>query len=244
MTKWRGEEVAREMATNARRAYSKPATTRPQRRGRQRPGSTGPLRGRRRAGLPAGAAARRGGPRGQRTLCVRLVWDKRYIALGPVAAVVGLAFRAYDPEHLLGGAEGLGITCALIPTRHAGVNIGRRHMPLNAVFQNGPNWGKDVFIPIDWVIGGKAQVGNGWRMLMESLAAGRGISLPSSSPGMAKLAVRATGPFARGRAGVAAVRMVSVDIHPPMVRRSERRCSCCCARSATLRYPGPRRTRE
>jgi acyl-CoA dehydrogenase len=113
--------------------------------------------------------------------------------------LLGLAFRAYDPEHLLGGAEDLGITCALIPTRHPGVNIGRRHIPLNAVFQNGPNWGKDVFIPIDWVIGGRAQVGNGWRMLMESLAAGRGISLPSSSTGMAKLAVRATGAYARVR---------------------------------------------
>jgi acyl-CoA dehydrogenase len=136
---------------------------------------------------------------GKATLGLRVTWDKRYITLGPVATLLGLAFRAYDPEHLLGGAEDLGITCALIPTRHPGVNIGRRHMPLNAVFQNGPNWGKDVFIPIDWVIGGRAQVGNGWRMLMESLAAGRGISLPSSSTGMAKLAVRATGAYARVR---------------------------------------------
>src|SRR6266567_3588261 len=119
--------------------------------------------------------------------------------LGPVATILGLAFRAYDPDHLLGDKEDLGITCALIPTHHPGVNIGRRHMPLNAVFQNGPNWGKDVFIPIEWVIGGRAQVGNGWRMLMESLAAGRGISLPSSSTGMAKLAVRATGGYARVR---------------------------------------------
>jgi acyl-CoA dehydrogenase len=136
---------------------------------------------------------------GKATLGLRVTWDKRYITLGPVATLLGLAFRAYDPEHLLGGTEDLGITCALIPTRHPGVNIGRRHMPLNAVFQNGPNWGKDVFIPIDWVIGGRAQVGNGWRMLMESLAAGRGISLPSSSTGMAKLAVRATGAYARVR---------------------------------------------
>ena len=136
---------------------------------------------------------------GQPTLGIRLTWEKRYITLGPVATLLGLAFRAYDPEHLLGEVEDLGITCALIPTRHPGVNIGRRHMPLNAVFQNGPNWGKDVFIPIDWIIGGRAQVGNGWRMLMESLAAGRGISLPSSSTGMAKLAVRATGAYARVR---------------------------------------------
>ncbi|HKW79981.1 MAG TPA: acyl-CoA dehydrogenase [Casimicrobiaceae bacterium] len=136
---------------------------------------------------------------GKQTLGLRLTWEKRYITLGPVATLLGLAFRAYDPDHLLGEVEDLGITCALIPTRHPGVNIGRRHMPLNTVFQNGPNWGKDVFIPIDWVIGGRAQVGNGWRMLMESLAAGRGISLPSSSTGMAKLAVRATGAYARVR---------------------------------------------
>ena len=137
---------------------------------------------------------------GKQTLGLRVTWQKRYITLGPVATLLGLsAFRAYDPQHLLGDSDDLGITCALIPTSHPGVNIGRRHMPLNAVFQNGPNWGKDVFIPMDWVIGGKAQVGNGWRMLMESLAAGRGISLPSSSTGMAKLAVRATGGYARVR---------------------------------------------
>src|SRR5437660_2207877 len=133
------------------------------------------------------------------TLGMKLTWEKRYITLGPVATILGLAFRAYDPDHLLGNKEDLGITCALIPTHHPGVNIGHRHMPLNAVFQNGPNSGKDVFVPIEWVIGGEAQVGNGWRRLMESLAAGRGISLPSSSTGMSKLAVRATGGYARIR---------------------------------------------
>ena len=95
--------------------------------------------------------------------------------------------------------EDIGITCALIPTSHPGVEIGRRHMPLNAVFQNGPTWGKDVFIPMDWVIGGQPMLGRGWRMLMECLAAGRGISLPSSATGMAKLAVRTVGGYARVR---------------------------------------------
>ncbi|MHA6829043.1 acyl-CoA dehydrogenase, partial [Ralstonia pseudosolanacearum] len=126
-------------------------------------------------------------------------YPKRYITLGPIATVLGLAFRVVDPDGLLGDDKAPGITCALIPTRHPGVNIGRRHWPLNAVFQNGPNWGKDVFIPIDWVIGGQAQVGRGWRMLMECLAAGRAISLPSSNVGMAKLAVRATGAYAAVR---------------------------------------------
>ncbi len=136
---------------------------------------------------------------GKRALGLRVTWDKRYITLGPVASLLGLAFRAYDPEHLVGDKDDIGITCALIPTSHPGVDVGRRHMPLNAVFQNGPTWGKDVFIPMDWIIGGQPMLGRGWRMLMECLAAGRGISLPSSGTGMAKLAVRTTGGYARVR---------------------------------------------
>src|SRR5450631_4411750 len=160
---------------------------------------TNPNAGSDAAAIPDFGIVCKGEHQGKSTLGLKLTWEKRYITLGPVATILGLAFRAYDPDHLLGDKEDLGITCALIPTNHPGVNIGHRHMPLNAVFQNGPNWGKEVFIPIEWVIGGKAQVGNGWRMLMESLAAGRGISLPSSSTGMAKLAVRATGGYARVR---------------------------------------------
>ncbi len=136
---------------------------------------------------------------GKRVLGLRLTWEKRYITLGPVATLLGLAFRAHDPDRLLGDKEDLGITCALIPTSHPGVHIGRRHMPLNAVFQNGPNHGDNVFIPMDWVIGGQPMLGKGWRMLMECLAAGRGISLPSSNTGMAKLTVRTTGGYARVR---------------------------------------------
>jgi acyl-CoA dehydrogenase len=130
---------------------------------------------------------------------MRLTWDKRYITLGPVATLLGLAFRLYDPEHLLGGHEDLGITCALIPTATQGVNIGRRHLPLNGAFQNGPNWGKDVFVPLDWIIGGPEYAGRGWMMLMNSLAAGRSISLPASSAGGAKALARVTGAYARVR---------------------------------------------
>ncbi len=136
---------------------------------------------------------------GKRTLGLRVTWEKRYITLGPVATLLGLAFRVFDPDKLVGDKEDIGITCALIPTTHPGVEIGRRHMPLNAVFQNGPNSGKDVFIPMDWVIGGQPMLGHGWRMLMEWLAAGRGISLPSSNTGMAILAVRTVGGYARVR---------------------------------------------
>ncbi|MGD7411797.1 acyl-CoA dehydrogenase, partial [Ralstonia pseudosolanacearum] len=151
------------------------------------------------AAIPDVGVVCRGLHEGRETLGLRVTWSKRYITLGPIATVLGLAFRVVDPDGLLGDDKAPGITCALIPTRHPGVNIGRRHWPLNAVFQNGPNWGKDVFIPIDWVIGGQAQVGRGWRMLMECLAAGRAISLPSSNVGMAKLAVRATGAYAAVR---------------------------------------------
>ncbi|NOZ53081.1 MAG: acyl-CoA dehydrogenase [Gammaproteobacteria bacterium] len=132
-------------------------------------------------------------------LGIRLNWEKRYITLGPVATVLGLAFKLYDPEHLLGDKEDLGITCALIPTDTPGVEIGKRHFPLNSAFQNGPNSGKDVFIPIDWIIGGQQQAGHGWRMLMECLAAGRSISLPALSTGAGKLISRATGAYAHVR---------------------------------------------
>ena len=132
-------------------------------------------------------------------LGIRLNWEKRYITLGPVATILGLAFKLYDPEHLLGKKEELGITCALIPVDTPGVDIGNRHFPLNQAFMNGPNRGRDVFIPMDWLIGGEKRAGQGWRMLMECLAAGRSISLPALSTGAGKLASRATGAYARVR---------------------------------------------
>ena len=132
-------------------------------------------------------------------LGIRLNWEKRYITLGPVATVLGLAFRLYDPDHLLGEQEDLGITLALIPTDLEGIEIGRRHLPMGLPFQNGPNRGRDVFIPVDWIIGGRERAGQGWRMLVEALAAGRSISLPALSTGAGKLAARATGAYARIR---------------------------------------------
>jgi len=132
-------------------------------------------------------------------LGILLNWEKRYITLGPVATVLGLAFKLYDPDKIIGDTEELGITCALIPTDTKGVEIGARHFPLDSAFLNGPNRGKDVFIPMDWVIGGQSQVGKGWGMLMESLAVGRSISLPALSIGAAKLVCRATGAYARIR---------------------------------------------
>ncbi len=130
---------------------------------------------------------------------MRVSWDKRYITLGPVATLLGLAFKLYDPDHLLGDKEDLGITLALIPTDTPGVNIGRRHMPLNMMFMNGPNSGNDVFMPLDWIIGGQARIGQGWRMLVECLTDGRAISLPALSVGAGKLASRGIGAYARIR---------------------------------------------
>ncbi len=161
---------------------------------------TGPEAGSDASSIPDTGIVCRSEHQGQKdVLGIRLTWEKRYITLGPVATVLGLAFKLHDPDHLLGDKPELGITLALIPTHHPGVNIGRRHFPLNMAFQNGPNWGKDVFIPLDWVIGGQPYVGQGWRMLMECLAAGRSISLPALSTGGGKLAARATGAYARIR---------------------------------------------
>ncbi len=136
---------------------------------------------------------------GKEVLGIRLTWDKRYISLGPEATILGLAFRLYDPDGLLGDREDIGITLALIPTGHKGVEIGRRHLPSGSAFPNGPNRGKDVFIPMEWVIGGADQAGQGWRMLMECLSAGRSISLPASSTAAAKAMLRTTTAYARIR---------------------------------------------
>ncbi len=132
-------------------------------------------------------------------LGMRLTWEKRYITLGPIATLLGLAFRLYDPDRILGQNEDVGITLALIPTKTPGVHIGRRHLPLNLSFMNGPNWGSNVFIPMDYIIGGVEYAGQGWKMLMNCLAAGRSISLPSGAVGMAKLCALTTGAYGRVR---------------------------------------------
>jgi acyl-CoA dehydrogenase len=160
---------------------------------------TSPEAGSDAASIPDYGVVCRGLWNGKETLGMRVSWDKRYITLGPVATLLGLAFRLYDPEKLLSSQTDLGITCALVPTGTAGVNIGRRHLPLNGAFQNGPNSGKDVFMPLDWIIGGKDYAGKGWMMLMNCLAAGRAISLPASSVGGAQALARATGAYARVR---------------------------------------------
>ena len=136
---------------------------------------------------------------GKTIIGILLNWDKRYITLAPIATVLGLAFKLYDPDHLIGDRTNYGITAALIPTNLPGITIGRRHFPINIPFQNGPTQGKDVFVPLDSIIGGPEMAGQGWRMLVELLSVGRGITLPSNALGGSMAAVYATGAYARIR---------------------------------------------
>lgn len=160
---------------------------------------TGPRAGSDAASLPDTGVVCRGTYEGREVLGLRLNFSKRYITLAPVATVIGLAFRMFDPDKLLGDNSDPGITCALIPRKTPGITIGRRHFPLNVPFQNGPIQGKDVFVPLDAIIGGPKMAGQGWRMLVEQLSVGRCISLPSNSTGGAKAATFATGAYGRIR---------------------------------------------
>ena len=161
---------------------------------------TGPRAGSDAASLPDTGIVCRGVFEGHEVIGVRLNFSKRYITLAPVATVIGLAFRLFDPERLLGGEQtDYGITVALIPRSTPGIRIGRRHFPLNVPFQNGPILGRDVFVPVDFIVGGPRMAGQGWRMLVEQLSVGRCISLPSNAAGGSKAAVYASGAYARVR---------------------------------------------
>ncbi len=160
---------------------------------------TSPWAGSDAASIPDSGIVCKGQWQGKEVLGMRVSWDKRYATLAPICTVLGLAFRLYDPDGLLGNKKDLGITCALVPRDTPGADFGRRHFPLNAMFMNGPSHGKDVFMPLDYIIGGSKMAGKGWRMLMECLAAGRSISLPSSNAGMAQMTARAVGGYARVR---------------------------------------------
>ncbi len=156
---------------------------------------TGPEAGSDAAATQSSGRVMRGDYEGREVTGILLNWRKRYITLAPVATLIGLAFKLYDPEHLLGEEEDLGITCALIPRHLAGIEIGERHDPMGIPFTNGPTVGRDVFVPIDFIIGGRERAGQGWRMLMDSLAAGRCISLPALSVAAAQIATRVVGAY-------------------------------------------------
>lgn len=156
---------------------------------------TGPEAGSDAGAIPDKGIVCKGMYKGEEVLGLRLNWNKRYITLAPRATVLGLAFKMYDPDKLLGDKEEIGITCALIPTNHPGVRVGDRHYPMGLAFLNGPTFGKDVFIPLDWIIGGPEYAGRGWRMLVECLSAGRGISLPALGTACGHMASRTVGAY-------------------------------------------------
>jgi acyl-CoA dehydrogenase len=162
-------------------------------------GLTSPVAGSDAASITDTGVVCRGSWEGREVVGIRLNFSKRYITLAPVATVIGLAFRLFDPEHLIGAVDDIGITCALIPRATPGIHIGRRHFPLNIPFQNGPIQGENVFIPLESIIGGVAQAGRGWRMLIEQLTVGRCISLPANATGGAMVATWTTGAYARIR---------------------------------------------
>ncbi|PZO62858.1 MAG: acyl-CoA dehydrogenase [Pseudoxanthomonas suwonensis] len=160
---------------------------------------TGPFAGSDATSIPDYGIVCKGQWQGQEVLGIRLTLNKRYITLAPVATLIGVAFRMYDPDGLIGDVEDIGISLALVPRDVPGLEIGRRHMPLNATFQNGPIRGRDVFVPLEQLIGGRAYAGRGWQMLMECLSIGRSITLPSSASGGSKMAAVAVGAYARIR---------------------------------------------
>ncbi len=160
---------------------------------------TGPIAGSDAGAIPDTGVVCRGEYDGEQTLGVMLNFSKRYITLGPVATVIGLAFKMSDPDQLLGDQADLGITVMLVPANTPGVRQGDRHNPLGLAFQNGPLYGKDVFLPLSAIVGGQTGIGQGWRMVVECLAEGRGISLPGLATGSGKLASRYTGAYARIR---------------------------------------------
>ena len=162
-------------------------------------GLTGPFAGSDATSIPDYGIVCKGQWNGANVLGVKLTFDKRYITLAPVATLIGLAFRMYDPDGLLGDTKDIGITLALLPRDTPGVDIGRRHFPLNSPFQNGPIHGREVFIPLSQLIGGVAMAGKGWNMLNECLAVGRSITLPSTASGGAKAGAVVTGAYARIR---------------------------------------------
>ena len=195
---------------------------------------TSPLAGSDAGAMPDTGVVCMGEIDGEEVLGLRLNWDKRYITLAPVATLLGMAFRALDPDGLLGDKEDLGISCALIPADTPGVETGNRHMPVGAVFMNGPTRGKDVFIPMDWVIGGQDRLGQGWRMLMQSLAAGRAISLPSVGVAGGKMTSMLSGAYARIRTQFGVPIGYFGGIQEPLARIGGRTYRMDSARTLTL----------
>ncbi|WOC28433.1 acyl-CoA dehydrogenase [Pseudoalteromonas sp. N1230-9] len=160
---------------------------------------TSPEAGSDAGGIPDIGVVKRGQFNGEEVLGLEITWDKRYITLAPIATVLGLAFKVVDPDGLLGGKENLGITCALIPKDHPGVELGNRHDPMGIRFYNGTTRGEKVFVPMDFIIGGQKNIGRGWQMLVSCLGAGRGISLPALGVSSSQVAFKGASEYAAVR---------------------------------------------
>ncbi|KEF33096.1 Acyl-CoA dehydrogenase, short-chain specific [Marinobacter nitratireducens] len=160
---------------------------------------TSPVAGSDAGAIPDKGIICKGQWKGKEVLGLKVTWNKRYITLAPVATLIGLAIKVYDPDKLVGDQDEVGVTCVLVPRETEGVNAGARHLPMNTVFMNGPTWGTEVFIPMDQVIGGQDMLGKGWTMLLECLSIGRSISLPALGTGAGKVASLATGSYAYTR---------------------------------------------
>lgn len=187
-------ELLMEYGTDAQKDYYLPRLA----KGQETPcfALTSPVAGSDAGAIPDKGIVCKGNWEGNEVLGLKVTWNKRYITLAPVATLIGLAIKVYDPDKLLGDTAEIGVTCVLIPSTVEGVNRGARHLPMNTVFMNGPTWGKEVFIPMDQVIGGQAMLGKGWKMLLECLSIGRSISLPALGAGAGKVACLATGSYA------------------------------------------------
>jgi acyl-CoA dehydrogenase len=190
-------ELLQEYGTDAQKAHYLPRLA----RGEEIPcfALTSPVAGSDAGAIPDKGIVCRGQWNGEEVLGLRVTWNKRYITLAPVASLIGLAIKVYDPDRLMGEKEVVGVTCVLVPRDLEGVHAGSRHLPMNTVFMNGPTWGTDVFIPLEQVIGGPEGLGRGWTMLLECLSIGRSISLPALGTGAGKLACLATGSYAYTR---------------------------------------------
>ena len=190
-------ELLMEYGTESQKEYYLPRLS----KGEETPcfALTSPVAGSDAGAIPDKGIVCRGQWQGEEVLGLKVTWNKRYITLAPVASLIGLAIKVYDPDKVLGEEADIGVTCVLIPRELEGVNAGARHMPMNTVFMNGPTWGKEVFIPMEQVIGGQAMLGKGWTMLLECLSIGRSISLPALGTGAGKLACLATGSYALTR---------------------------------------------
>ncbi|MDQ9091728.1 acyl-CoA dehydrogenase [Pseudoalteromonas haloplanktis] len=160
---------------------------------------TSPEAGSDAGGIPDIGVVTKGMHNGEEVLGLEITWDKRYITLAPIATVLGLAFKVVDPNGLLGGKENLGITCALIPKDHPGVELGNRHDPMGIRFYNGTTRGDKVFVPMDFIIGGQKNIGRGWQMLVSCLGAGRGISLPALGVSSSQVAFKGASEYAAVR---------------------------------------------